>query len=407
MNRRTPQPESLAAAFRRAFTLIELLVVIAIFLILLAIAVPAFAAMLYSSEESMAENTVRSGLGGAHDAAVRSPKGRDVCAVFFYDATTQHTQILTCVSVGFVKDDPPPGSASANLIEREVFAPVPGALPAQLPRGWSARGYAPSNTIDGQWYGDTSRGAGGATTAPNLYSATAAMDRGNWLFPETDFYDDTRGNAGVDRQTFMVRFEGGTGAVSSPDETAVLVLAPSVQSSAATMTNFRNSAPWNYVDPQTGQHPYNPTEEADPARFVRRITGAPATGAGSLTTLQRKTLLGNISSDTILAKPVSQLAVCNEKRLCQALGLRPDANTGCLYQSVAPPATRLPNFIASVTDQTLKDLNSWIEDHLYDPAFPNDRTKRIESDCRIFTVQRYLGSLQEITGTTMGQGVGQ
>jgi prepilin-type N-terminal cleavage/methylation domain-containing protein len=124
-----------------AFTLIELLIVISIFVLLLAIAVPAFSSMLYSSEQSMAENALRTGIAAARDAAIRSAQGEDAAAVFFYDYRTGRESILPCVYAGTIKDDCQP-RVTCPRGARGV-RPRPGFEPVQLPRGWSARGYAP------------------------------------------------------------------------------------------------------------------------------------------------------------------------------------------------------------------------------------------------------------------------
>ncbi len=376
-----------------AFTLVELLVVIAIFVLLLAIAVPAFSSMLYSSEQSLADNHLRMGLAAARDAAIRSPQGTDAAAVFFYDPTTGRSMILPCVAAGRMLDADE--VQSMPLIDREVFVAAPGFEPVQLPKGWSARGYAPPGLIDDSWYERT-------------YPAGAARQRGNWLFPETGFYDEENQTAdtGWERQTFMVRFEGGTGLLKVSDLSAVIVLAPSPS------VQFRNSTPWTITGMRVDQ-------EQDQARFVRRVITAPSAGPGSLTLVQKQTLLGDDSCDTVLAKPVGQLALCSEKRLAAAVGVRLDPTTNCLYRDPATAtAPYTPEFVlvngnpwnTGVNGDTVK-VNDWVEDHLYNPRQsppPIPPTAdRIESDCRIYTVHRYLGTLQEISGTIGGQGVSQ
>ncbi len=358
---------------RRAFTLVELLVVIAIFVLLLAIAVPAFSSMLYSSEQSLAENSLRIALQAARDAALRGAAGKDSAAVFFFDRFTGRTTVLPCVYAGTIKDEdqgsptrPPP------LVDREVFVPVAGFEPVQLPRGWNIRGYAGPKTIDTSWYERT-------------YSSNAARNRGNWVFPETSFYDEDHGNDGTDRQTFMVRFEGSTGVLKVSDSDAVLVLAPSPS------TTFRSTQPWN-----------NPLlradTEADYARLVRRIASRPAAGPGSLSVQNRQDLIGDSASDTVLAKPVAQVAVYSEKKLAQALGVRTDSTTGCLYKNLPDPQFIDVNG-SPMNDVYVVYINDWVEGHLTIAGTDKD------SDCRIFSMQKYLGTMQEITGTRGGQGV--
>jgi prepilin-type N-terminal cleavage/methylation domain-containing protein len=393
----------------RAFTLIELLIVIAIFVLLLAIAVPAFSSMLYSSEQSLADNHLRIGIAAARDAAVRSPQGTDSAAVFFYDPAVGRTTIVPCVSAGTIKDHDANSVLPPNLavVDREVFVPVAGFEPVQLPGGWDVRGYAAPGMIDDQWYEKTYPGNG--TTG-------AARQRGNWVFPETGFYDEDAQNNddGRDRQTFMVRFEGATGVVKSWDRTPVLILAPNPSMVA------RGTAPWSLFQDSTGRYPFRVDQEEDLARFVRRVVSWPSVGGQSLTVINRQKLLGDISGDTVLAKPVGQLALCSEKRLATAIGARLDSVTNCLYQDVSalPQANREPTFVkingAAWTDDpyTIR-VNSWIEDHLY-PTGSNDpgpggqpNETRTPSDCRIYTLHRYLGTLQEVTGSTWGQGVSQ
>lgn len=365
---------------RRAFTLVELLIVIAIFLILLAIAVPAFSSMLYSSAQSLAENSLRIALSTARDAAARAPKGQDVVAFFAYEPATKQTQIITCVRVGVILDPNPASRLPA--VEREVFAPAPAIRPVQLPSGWSARGYAPAGTIDLQWYEKT-------------YPSGTARNRGNWVFPETGFFNENVGNDGEDRQSFVIRFEGGTGVVKAADRTPILVLHPSVG------TTFRSSSPWNlYPNATTGKFPFRVDLEGDPVRFVRRVLTAPGVGPGSLTIAQRQDLLGDKSSDTVLCKPVSVVALYNERRLAQGIRVSLDRTTESLYQNADEP-----RFVQTSSgpwqDLNTIQVNEWVEGHL------RRNNQPVESDCRIFSVQRHLGWLEEITGTIGGQGVGQ
>jgi prepilin-type N-terminal cleavage/methylation domain-containing protein len=380
---------------RRAFSLVELLVVISIIVLLLAIAVPAFSSMLYSSEQSLAESSLRIALNTARDVAARSPAGQDAAAVFLYDRDSRKTTILICTKAGVIQDQRT--DASRAIVMREVFAAAPGVETVQMTAGWAVRGYAPANTIDGEWYGDASFGT---------YQTSQAQSRGNWVFPETSFFDDIGSTAraqGDKRQTFMVRFEGGTGLVKSPDFAAALVLSPSPG------TAFRQSwppfpsltpspiPPWDLVL----NNPLNPTHEADQLRFCRRVIEWPTIGPMAAISLQdKRDVLGAKASDTVLAKCVGQVALCSEGRLARALGVRLDAGTGSLY--VAPPqpmnSTYAPQLVATVTTDR---INEWIENRLLSPD-----SQLIDSDCRVFTLQRYLGWLQEVTGTSGGLGVG-
>jgi prepilin-type N-terminal cleavage/methylation domain-containing protein len=362
-----------SAAKRAAFTLVELLVVIGIFVILLLVAVPAFTSMMYSSEQSMAENALRIGLAAARDAAVRSGPGRDAAAVFIFES--RRLTIMPCVRSGTV-DDQAPGQPLGVTVKREVFTTVPNFESVKLPKGWVVRGYASPGMIEplpnGQWYEQT-------------YSGSA--QQGNWVFPETDFYcqvpppaGQPTGTLGDLRQTFMVRFEGGTGIVKS-DPTPVLVLFPSES------TSFRATVPWR---------DYRADEDPDGGHFLARVLAAPLTNPGGLNLQDRQQLVGEVATDMIFTKAVTQLALSSEKALAAALGVRVDGagGTGCLYQNAAQPTL--------LTGVTPDAINAWVEDR-----YQNAQGRAVASDCRLYTVQRYLGTLQEVTGTKGAQGVSQ
>lgn len=345
---------------RRAFTLVEVLVVISIFVLLLAIAVPAFSSMLYTSEQSLAENSLKLALGAARDVAARSPAGQDAAAVFIYDKESKKVTTLIATRVGALQDELFDAAGNQYFGNREIFAAAEGLEPLQMTSGWSVRGFAPANTIDTEWYEQTYQGL---------------ESQGNWVYPETDFYDEPRPLSGDNRQTFLVRFEGGTGIVKAPDPTAVLVFFPSTSSVGRTVGSR-----------------LNPESDADPVRFVRRILASPTTGANGVSLQAKRDILGAHSRDSILCKSVGQVALCSEHRLAKALQVTLNRDTGSLYEDLPQP-----QFITNV-DPDL--VNAWIEDRL------TNTDGSVDSDCRIFTIQRYLGWLQEVTGTRNGLGVG-
>jgi prepilin-type N-terminal cleavage/methylation domain-containing protein len=360
----------LRLASRAAFTLVELLIVISIFVLLLAIAVPAFSSMLYSMEQASADNALRIGVAAARDAAIRAGAGRDGAAVFVIEE--ERLTIVPCVKAGIVDDV----DAAGNPVAREVFAPITGFEPVKLPRTWTVRGYATAGMITDDWYETT-------------YTDTALRAEANWVLPETDaavFDEDaTTGDEGAKRQTFLIRFEGGTGMLK-PDPTGVLVLLP------VEFTEFRyGGSAW--ADWRGDQEP-------DGARFVARVLAAPVgTGAGQLSQVERRELLGDEATDTVLARGVSQVALCNEKALASALGLTPDRNTGTLYTGYTEPRF-VPGLDGSVA--MIENVSKWLEGRLTNAA-----GSPIPSEARVFTIQRYTGALQEVTGTAFGQGVTQ
>jgi prepilin-type N-terminal cleavage/methylation domain-containing protein len=353
-------------AGRRGFTMVELLVVASIFVLLISLAVPAFSNMLYSSEQSMAENALRIGVSSARDAAARGARGEDAAAAFFYEPGVGYT-IVPYVYAGVLQDASggvgAPGSPPAT-IQREVFVPVAGYEPVQLPRNWMIRGFAPPSSIDGQWYGNSPAVAG------NPYDVPAVRQRGNWVFPESGFYNMQVATDGRNRQTFILRFEGGTGLLNPVHPDPVLLLAP------APTQAFRGAAPFNV---------HRADRDPDPRRFVRRIL-AINSGAAAAT---KRQLLGDACTDTVLAKPVSLLTLYNERAFAAALGTTINRDTGCIYTQLDRPAF-LPAGGNSVafTDR----INQWIE----------ARMANADSDARIFSIHRYLGSLEDVSGTFAG-----
>ncbi len=373
----------LRSSIRRAFTLVEVLVVISIFVLLLAIAVPAFSSMLYSSEQSLVENSIRIAMGSARNYAARSPSGQDAAAVFIYDAETKKCSIVTCTFAGTLMDKPPPNAPpGVTGIQRDIFAIAPGIEPMQLTSGWTIRGLAPAFSIDEEWY-ETTYGPG---STPNL------SNQANWLLPETSFYKDNVSNSGQDRQSFMIRFEGGTGMVKTSSPHTALVHYPS--------NNQILHATWPR-DPTGGTspntNPLNPDNETDYYRYVRRVLAWPGppgiAGAGQLTLAEKRQILGDESADTILCKSIGQFAVCSERHLARGIGVELNQSTGTVYTSTTQP-------VIDPTVPTLRDkVNEWIVNR--DPS-----GNPLDSDARIFTIQRYLGWLQEVTGTQGGLGVG-
>lgn len=363
---------------RRAFTLIEVMVVISIFVLLLAIAVPAFSSMLYSSEQSLVENSVRIAITTARDYASRSPAGQDAAAVFLYDYESKKTSIAICTLAGTLQDAPPSTASTPAPVLRDVFAAAPGVESIQLTAGWTVRGYAPGGTIDGEWY------------ELDPYDWT----QGNWLLPETSFNDETKANSGDNRQSFMVRFEGGTGLVKTSSPNTAMVHFPS------TSLTLRSSFPRNPPS-VPGPNPFDPNNEADDLRYVRRVLEWPLAGRISVTLNDKRAILGTNpdgtkSADVVLCKAIGQLAVCSERRLARGIGVEIDKDTGCIYKVPLAPNAAEPAFVTGVLPA---NVNAWIEGHFVLNGEP------VDSDCRIFTIQRYLGWLQEVTGTKDGMGI--
>ncbi len=340
---------------RFGFSILELLVVVSIMTVVILVAVPSFQTLTYSMRRSSAENSLKGGLRAARMVAIEAGDGVDAAAVFFHEPGGRVTMV-PCVYVGELLD-----RQSGVFTRIEVFAPVAGVDAVQLPKGWSVRAYAPPTSIEtgrSGWYNN------------RTYPAT----RGNWVFPETGFYDPLRPDDGDSRQTFMVRYRGGSGELDLSSVEPVLVLDP-IASAA-----FRGGGFFQQ---------FRADLAIDKVRFVQSVLDDDVTFSGPSGIRNRADLIGNQSTDTVLARAVGQLAVFNESRLAGGVGARRlNRETETLYKG--PSQTRLPEldlslFGAGATAQEVsEDVSDWIESRL------------ASSDALVFTIQRYSGRAQEM-----------
>jgi type II secretory pathway pseudopilin PulG len=399
--------------------MIELLVVISIIVLLVAIAVPSFSSIMGSSERSLAENQFKAALAAARDAAIQSDTG-DAAAVFIYTINSNgaggRLTIVPCIAVGklfndCLDGDPDNDNPTNNAPSRDVFAPIATIEPMQLPRGWSVRAYAgPGMIYDGpgseMWYESYGSGGGAGTTGQPGVSP-------QWVFPETAFYPPdsraaTDAKKGTFRQSFMVRFKAGTGALDTGAGETALVFDP------VSGTQFRAQPPYSDFRADqlriggTGGTPGNIVPNA--ATWVRRILAnrpefvdPPGTTTG-LKKLRR--IIGDGSLDTILVRPVTELALYQEQRMAAAIGAS-DVNraTGTIYGDPAAGADetipQMPTLDTSLfstpglsgADITAR-INKWIEGRYH--LNNQDALPLMASDARVFTVDHYLGHVQEL-----------
>jgi prepilin-type N-terminal cleavage/methylation domain-containing protein len=375
-----------SASRPRAFTITELLVVISIIVLLIAIAVPAFSNLMSSSERSLAENQLKAGLAAARDAAIQSGYG-DGAAVFVY-IPNGRLAIIPCVVVGQIEDidDPTQAASATNLTRiRDVLVPVANSEPMQLPRGWVVSAYAPPLSVyDGvqqteRWYESYSGG-------------TAQAGQPGWITPETGFFDGTAAPSGTTRQSFIVRFKVGTGALDTGNRSTALVFDP-VQE-----TGFRKSQPYSDFRADQLRLPGTPPQIApNAATWVQRVLG----DRTDLTQQKRAQLLGDASLDTILVRPVTEIALYEEAKLAASIGAGSlNRATGSIYgdpsaPNAMPTAPSLDTSLFSGTPSAADvatRISQWIEGR-YSPTGAAPFTP---SDARIFTLQRYLGQVQEV-----------
>lgn len=367
---------SRGSARRVAFTLTELLVVISILILILAMAIPAFSSMLYSSALATAQNSLSVAIAGARDAAVRSAYGQDAAAVFIYTPNGR-LSVIPCVEAGTLMDVDMYGDA----VLREVFVPASGVEPVQLPNSWAVSGYAAINSIDAP--GNDPLAVDSGWYLNDDESWNYEYNKGNWVFPETGFFGPDE-DMGRNRQTFMIRFQGGTGAVETANLDAVLVVLPST----SMKSGFRNADPWrsNRLD-----------IAADLERAVERIVAGDADNNGVVEPADdtaRRKLLGDVASDTVLVRPVPQVALYNLRKAASAAGASGlSATTGSLYYTDPSGVPRYdPRIFGGAPNaaQITQRVNEWIQGQLQVNGKP------VASDAIVYSFQRYLGTPQEL-----------
>ncbi|MCL4742608.1 MAG: prepilin-type N-terminal cleavage/methylation domain-containing protein [Phycisphaerales bacterium] len=364
----------------RSFTLTELIIVMAVIVLLLSISIPAFSALLDSSNRSLAETRLRVAIALGREAALRSDHG-DGAVVFFFEPGGR-CYAAAYEMVGTIED------LGDNLntdspITRDVFVAVRELEPVSLPSGWMVRGLAPPRAAGRPNY--ESGGTGWYDNdSENGQRDRYADDDRNWVFPETGFYDPTKGNEGFKRQTFMIRFRQGTGALALGETREALILSP------APSTNFRNTWPFSQSDK------FNFLSTADPRSAVRDVLERHRVDPlidKEVVTL----LLGDMASDTVLARTVPQLVLYKERELAATFRLQPDRYTGSLYKGPprqdgfekwVPQYVGQPGFLVDP-----EKLNAWLEgDSNQDGKWTADD----QALARSFVVQRYGGGLQEV-----------
>lgn len=346
----------------RAFSLTEILVVVSILVILITLSIPAFRNLLHNSERTLAENQLRVGLTAGRDAAIRNENGAGA-AVFFFE--NGRVRIVPCVVVGRIADV----DGAGRPVDREVLAPLGTVEPVSLPGGWSIRGYAT---------------AGSLHTTQNMcgwYENFQDQRFGTWVFPETHLLTYNGANVqarGVQRHSFMVRFQCGTGVLDTGNRDLALVI------DRAPVNSFRGTPPFN-TRPRID-------EADDLVSWARRLLART-----DITDVDKRRLLGDLSADTVLVRPVTEVALYEEARMITAIGGRPNRFTGTLYAqptdtqqwAMFDPASR-PQGVAD-DNETQERINEWLMG-----IYRTGNAGAVESDARVFIVQRYLGQVQEI-----------
>lgn len=295
------------------FTIMEMIVVVIMLLAVLAMVLPSFVSLKRSGEYTVAQELLKQAV---RDARGRALSAKNDTAVVFVFSPDTGIQLLVCERVGqtILDRDTSQTGGGAVFVEREVFVPITGRKPVEIPRGVSIRGYAKQFSVDNAWYEPTQNGG-----------VRYLVDEPAWVFPETDFYSrlvaDNQANSaadvGRDRQTFMVRFASRTGQLVTGEAAAAVVVLPRPSASG----RQRDLAAIERLD-----------LSADLASQVASIIERPLWPGGSTSPLAQRDLLGDDSGDTALVRSVTRLALYRERDLAAALGVRLDPVSGTIYE---------------------------------------------------------------------------
>jgi hypothetical protein len=389
--------------------------------LVIAIAVPSFSAMKYSSDRALTNNAVTAAVSVARDLAVSSGRGGDGAVAFLFDSGG-NLRIVPSIVVGSIEDDGGStvssgrpgfggGFASTSIASREVMVPVAAAAVTSLPAFWSVRGLAEPGSITSVWYGS------------GAYAGSTSRAQANWVFPESGFYNLRRnaegaGTTEAPRRSFMIRFDAGTGGLVADPRQALLV-------------DPRPSAVDRSSDPQDA---WKRPDRADSLeRWALRVVNEPdPDGNGqpyggpnqnpldpNPDTVARAGIIGNRSNDTVLLQSVTQLAVHDERELARGIRARGlNAQTRSLYSpwregarpAVAFDTTLFQSEFAG-TDNIRRNINAWVVGDTagtgngagligdgrlnFDPkdAEPEDVD---EPQARLYTISPYTGELVEV-----------
>ncbi len=353
----------------RGFTLTELIAVITIIVILLAVSIPAFRSTIASSDSSNVETQLRLAVLSGHNAALHSARGADTAVVFTYEPGGK-TNILICEYVGTIRD-----RSEIPATTRDIFVPLPEFEPVQLSAGWVVSGFVPAGTL-----------SGGGTTGwyEDLGGRSFDINQRNWVFPETEFFDALETDDGRNRQTFMIRFNGGIGSVAAGDSREALVVLPRATTIGRSEGIFRDVRVDTAADLATTVR-----RTLNNDRYVAQSRG----GSSDPFTV----LFGDESGDTVLTRTVEQIALYKTTDLANGLGIKLNRDTGVFYADAIEPEIDLRGNSVEFHNR----LRWWIEGNTTAARSNSDDNWIINDEddtpiARLYTVQRYTGVLQPV-----------
>lgn len=424
-----------------AFTIVELLVVVGIISLVIGISVPAVSNIIRSAEQTSTENSLLVASTVARDLAIR--EGIDT-GVAFLRGAGEPMRLVVVAYAGEITEfedtvDPFDGGAmigGAELVTREVFAPVDGIDAIRLSGGFGIAGYVPAGGLN---VTDVARADANAVWYDGVGFGEDITDEenlryvGNWVLPEDGFFDinDAGGffvnnGAITPRRSFMLRFRAGTGVLDRGSLPA-LVVDPRPVLREASSTEYEITP--NVGSPGPGEIPINPSwwrvEEADSVhRWTRRVVSR--TGEASWGTADpseqielRSRLIGLYSNDSVLCGPVSRIALYRDEQLALGIGAAGvNRETGTIYAPFDPmegisfdvdgvlETRRVPGVTGarSSSDNAIRaDINAWFGgDTDFDGELPFDPLDPTNPDtddvplARVYVIDAATGLLTEV-----------
>ncbi|MEO0386083.1 MAG: hypothetical protein AAF281_00940 [Pseudomonadota bacterium] len=392
----------------RGFTVLELFVVIVVILIVLAISVPAFSAMLRTSEETLAENALSASVIVAREIAAAGEG--DAAAVFQYDPEAGY-RISIAREAALMRSTPFEGATGPGVFD--VLTPADDAPPVTLPRGYSIRGYAAPGTMQPDQYGRAlwydsadyavDNGSGGLSVAGATVSAA-----GHWLFPEDGFYDRSEQQTANEnitaRQSFMVRFKNGTAEWTDGTGLGLFV------DPAASITPRRGEIPSALRSTLDVSERVSGRDLRLWARYIATTTDLnDDEDVDDADRDLREALLGPTSNDSVVVKSLSRFAVYRERDLALGIGARGvNRQTASLYAPFDADdeiALDTAGVLDPVDGDVRQRISQWITgdtnlDGVYDTLDPNfdpDTPGGDRPRAAMYVIQRQTGDAVRVS----------
>lgn len=127
----------------------------------------------------------------------------------------------------------------------------------------------------------------------------------------------------------------------------------------------------------------------------KNLPGASASPGISQNIHEKRQLIGRLSGDMVLARPVMQVAVYNERKMAQAFGVQLDRFTDCVYGAPTFDAGGYPDYALyhPTCSLNIDKISQYIEG---DENLDNAVTVADRTNSRIYAIDRYSGALKKV-----------